>query len=258
VRIDWFTLVAQIINFLVLVWLLRRFLYTRIVQAMADREAKIAGRLDDAARIKAEAEQEAADYREKTRELKAQQDDLLHQAEQQAEQRRHELVAGAREEARQIRNDEQEAMAAEWRGLTDELGMRLGQRSVDLARRSLADLATADLEAELVKVFLTRLAALPDDELQAMVQAARTHEATIEVRTAFPLQPDRMDALARALREYLGQGAEVSFEIRPELVLGIEVDVGTHQVAWNVAEHLEGLEDEFLAALEARTGRDVR
>lgn len=256
-RIDWFILVAQIINFLVLVWLLKRFLYTRIIRAMGEREAKIAGRLDDAAQIKAEAEQEAAQYREKNREFDARQEHLLRLAEQDAEQRREELVAAVREELEQIRVDERAAMEDEWRGIADELGMRVGQRSVDVARRSLADLAAVDLEAELVKMFLTKLAALPDDERQVMIQAIGTLEPTVEVRTAFRLQPGQEEALTQALRQCLGERAQVLFDIAPELVLGIEVDVGAHQIAWNVAEYLGELENEFLVALEARTGRDA-
>jgi len=37
--IDWFTVVAQVINFLILVWLMKRFLYKPILNAIAAREA---------------------------------------------------------------------------------------------------------------------------------------------------------------------------------------------------------------------------
>ena len=56
--IDWFTVLAQIINFLVLVYLLKRFLYGRIIRAMDERERKIALRLEEAQGRKEEAEQE--------------------------------------------------------------------------------------------------------------------------------------------------------------------------------------------------------
>ena len=65
--IDWFTVIAQIINFLVLVALLKRFLYGRIIKAMDQREEKIAFRLADAERKRNEAEQEAQAYRKKNR-----------------------------------------------------------------------------------------------------------------------------------------------------------------------------------------------
>ena len=44
-QVDWITTIAQIINFLVLVYLLKRFLYGPIVSAMIHREAHIAERV---------------------------------------------------------------------------------------------------------------------------------------------------------------------------------------------------------------------
>jgi len=48
-EINWFTVIAQIVNFLILVWLLKRFLYKPVLKAIAEREQKIASRLDAAA-----------------------------------------------------------------------------------------------------------------------------------------------------------------------------------------------------------------
>ena len=78
--VDWFTLVAQIVNFLVLVWLLKHFLYGRIVGAMKEREAKIAGRLDEAARQRASAEAEAELFRVRNLEFEANREEMLARA----------------------------------------------------------------------------------------------------------------------------------------------------------------------------------
>jgi F-type H+-transporting ATPase subunit b len=46
--IDWFTVAAQALNFFVLVWLMKRFLYKPILNAIAEREKKIASELANA------------------------------------------------------------------------------------------------------------------------------------------------------------------------------------------------------------------
>ena len=46
--IDWITVVAQIANFLVLVWLLKRFLYRPILDGIDAREAEITRRMAEA------------------------------------------------------------------------------------------------------------------------------------------------------------------------------------------------------------------
>ncbi|MBU0908993.1 MAG: F0F1 ATP synthase subunit B, partial [Proteobacteria bacterium] len=69
--IDWFTFCAQIINFLILVWLLKKVLYQPVLNAMAEREAKIAARLNDAAEQAAQAEHEKGKFVDLQRQLKS-------------------------------------------------------------------------------------------------------------------------------------------------------------------------------------------
>ncbi len=46
--IDWITVSAQIVNFLILVWLLKHFLYQPIIRAMDRREQRVSERLNEA------------------------------------------------------------------------------------------------------------------------------------------------------------------------------------------------------------------
>ena len=91
-HLDWFVFFAQIVNFLILVYLLKRFLYGRIVKAMDNREAKIVARYQEAETLKQEAEKSAALYEEKNRILAEKQEELMNQAVQEAESRRKELM----------------------------------------------------------------------------------------------------------------------------------------------------------------------
>ncbi|MAT15951.1 MAG: F0F1 ATP synthase subunit B, partial [Planctomyces sp.] len=75
--IDWFTFTAQIINFLVLVWLLSHFLYKPIVNAMNDRQARIAAEHEQALSAKRDADSAAAAFQQKTEELAHAKDELL-------------------------------------------------------------------------------------------------------------------------------------------------------------------------------------
>ena len=87
--IDWFTVVAQAINFLLLVWLLKRFLYKPILQAIDDREKRIATQLQEAGATKEDAEKERRDFQKKNAEFDQQRDALTRViAEDVIEQRR--------------------------------------------------------------------------------------------------------------------------------------------------------------------------
>lgn len=256
-KLDWFTLIAQITNFLVLVWLLKRLLYGRIIQAMNEREAMIASRLDDAARQRAEAEHEANLYRTKNREFDAQRNQMLARSEAEAEAHRLRLMEAARQEAEAAQAQWLESLQQERQQLLQELRGRLGQQVFAFARQALKQLANEELERQILKVFLERLETLGPAEREAIVAAVQNSGGEVEIRTAFPVLPDVREDLSRSLREQLGDLVDVRFTTVPELVCGIELQAQSHRLVWNVDAYLEGLEDRVLEVLDERAQKDA-
>src|ERR1700683_5526283 len=97
--IDWFTVGAQALNFLILVWLLRHFLYKPILDAIDAREQRIATELADAAALKAESKKEQDEYQRKNQALEAERVTLLSRATDEAKARREALLADAHRQA---------------------------------------------------------------------------------------------------------------------------------------------------------------
>src|ERR1700684_4177373 len=97
--IDWFTVCAQALNFLILVWLMKRFLYKPILHAIDVREKRIAAELADADKKKTEAQKESDEYKKKNEEFDEQRAGLLSQATQDAQNERERLLSGARKAA---------------------------------------------------------------------------------------------------------------------------------------------------------------
>lgn len=256
--LDWFTLVAQVVNFLVLVLLLRHLLYDRIIDAMDRREADIAARLEEAAGQQAEAAREAEGFRARSRELEAQREALLEKAAEEASAERRRLLDEARAEAARSQERWLESLRRERADLAGEFRGRLAGGVVALAGQGLRQLADADLEAQVLKVFERRLGELDDAQREALVAGIRDGGGDVEVRTAFALRPESEQALAALLRERFGDGIAVRFATAPELVCGIELQAQSHRVGWNLAAYLQGLESEVFQALDARDGGDVR
>lgn len=253
--IDSFTLIAQVINFLVLVWLLKHFLYARIVQAMNDREAKITGRLEDAAQKGADAAREANRFRARNRELDEQRDQMLVQAREEAESHRARLMEAARLEAEAAQAEWLESLQRERQELLQDFRGRLVQQVFTLSRHALNELANAELEAEVLKVFVERLQTLHRAEREAVVTAMRDSDREVDVRTAFPVSPEARERLSRSLREQLqlDNSVDVRFTTVPELVCGIEMRANSHRLVWNVDSYLEGLEARVFEVLDERT-----
>ena len=97
--IDWFTVGAQALNFLILVWLMKRFLYKPILHAIDAREKRIAAELADADAKKAEAQKERDEFQHKNEEFDQQRAALLSKATDEAKAERQRLLDEARKAA---------------------------------------------------------------------------------------------------------------------------------------------------------------
>ncbi len=126
--IDWFTVGAQALNFVILVWLLKRFLYKPILDAIDAREKRIAEELADADAKKAEAKQERDEFQNKNQEFDEQRAALVSQATGEAQAERQRLLEEARQAADALRADRQDALNREHQSLSDEITRRAGRR----------------------------------------------------------------------------------------------------------------------------------
>ncbi len=247
---DWFTLVAQIINFLLLVWLLKRFLYGRIIRAMNEREAKIASRLEEAAGKRASAEREAELFLARNRELEERRDQMLAQAGEEAEAHRLELMDAARRDAETAQVQWLETLQRERQGMLQDVRERLGQEVFALSRHGLKELADAELEEQMLKVFAERLQSLDPAQREAIVAALRDSDRVVEIRTAFPIPPEARERLSLSLRQQLDDSVDVRFTTVAELICGIELRAHSHRFVWNLDSWLEGMEARVFEALD--------
>ena len=158
--INWFTVFAQAVNFLILVWLLKRFLYKPILHAIDEREKGIATQLAHAEAREAEAQKERDDFQHKNEAFDQQRAALLKKATDEAKAERQRLLDEARKDADALRAKRQEALQTEQRNLSQEI-IRWTQKQVfAIARKTLADLANTSLEERMGDVFVGRVRAL--------------------------------------------------------------------------------------------------
>lgn len=256
--IDWFTVLAQVINFLILVWLLKRFLYRPILDAIDAREKRIASALADAGAKKTEAEQERDAFQHKNEAFDQQRAMLLSQATDEAKAERLRLLDAARQESDSLRAKRQEALISEQQGLSEALTRRAREEVFAIARKTLADLAGETLEARMADVFLRRLRELDDAAMAGLKSAFAASSRPLLVRTAFALPPPQRVVIETALRETLGGEMQVQFETVPDLVSGIEIGSNGHKLAWSIADYLASLGKGVDALLTAQRKPEVK
>ena len=250
-QIDWFTFGAQIVNFLILIGLLKRFLYGPILAAMDAREERISSRLADAREKREAAQAEKEKYQSLQANLEEARTQALAEAEQEAQARRQELLHEAREEVAHLEREWREALERERESFLRELSERAVAETIAVARRALRDLADADLEEQAVEVFLERLRTLTGEERAALTEALRSTDHGAVVHSAFALSEAHQAQIREHLDEQLGGKSDVAFDTDAEVGFGVELRVGERKVAWSLDSYLDALKARVRERLDA-------
>ena len=239
--IDWFTVVAQGLNFLVLVWLLKRYLYKPVLAAIDAREKHIASAIADAEREKTAAAQERQTLEEKRAALDGEGAAVLKQATAAAAAERVRLLAEARAEADVLREKQTAALREDQIRLCGIIAHRAQQEVLAVARKVLDELAGASLEERVVAVFLRDLRGLDAPAKQTLLAAfGGTTDAA--VRSAFDLPEAQRALIRQGVNEEFSMSSTLRFDVSKEMLCGLELSVGGQKLSWNIADHLRGLE----------------
>lgn len=252
--IDWFTVVAQIINFLILVWLLKRFLYKPILTAIDAREQRIAAKLADADAKKMEAQKERDAFQQKNEDFDKQRIERMNQVAEAVNAERAQLLDAARQESSDLRAQLQVTLKNERHSLNEALSHRAREEVFAIARKTLIDLADTTLEDRVTAVFLDRLRELDDGEMADLKLVFKASVDPLLIRTAFTLSTEQCAAIETTINGVLGEEKAVKFETAPDLISGIELVANGRKVAWSIASYLASLEESIDELLKDRDG----
>jgi len=247
--IDWFTVFAQAVNFLVLVWLLKRFLYKPTLKAIDERQNKIVAELDEAAKAKKQAEAERSSLAKKTAAIDKKKEELLSQATKEADEERAKLIEAARVESVTLHAQLQASLDSETANMRNEVSQRVRKEVFAIVRNVLADLADVQLESRMAAVLVKRLGNLEASETSKITAALAKSKDGVLVRSSLDLDGHVKTTLEDAIHKNLDREATMQFEVSPEIGGGIELSVGGYRFGWS--------EESYLSALEGRVNKAV-
>lgn len=236
---DWSTFFLEIINFLILVWILKRFLYHPILGVVAKRRAGVEKTLADARRIETEAgelkQQSLRELAQWEQEKEAAKARLREELAAERERLMTELETAVAEE-RERRRVLDERRQRDFKRAAEEQGIDQGAA---FSARLLGRLATPELEARLYALLLEDLRSLRAEDKRAVADAAAVPGLQIKVQSAFALDAARRGELAQALSEVAGMTLPVEYRENPELVAGLQVSIGPWILHANLRDELK-------------------
>ncbi len=241
-KINWFTVVAEIINFLVLVWLLKRLLYKPILNAIDNREKKIAAQIQDAENKKAEAKKERDEFRKRNEDFDQQKKDLMDKAIANTNAEHDKLLEAARNDASALQSKLEKAAKDNEESKTFAIAQKIQEQVLAITKKTLSDIASVSLEQQSVNIFILRLKGFTDEENKQFNEAFKSNKNSILVQSAYELPAPQQTEINQAVNEVLGTTTSLQFKTEPGLISGIELSTNGYKLAWSIKEYLSSLE----------------
>lgn len=248
--IDWSTVIFQIINFLILIVLLKRFLYGPVIKAMDERERQVSARLADAAEAKEEAAIRAADLAKEQEVFAEAREEKMLQVRQEVETWKNDALLRLQSEVDEKREGWNSILVAEQEAFLQKLKRLVSRNVFRIAKKALADLADDELEARLISTFATKIA----NKEEGLEAVFATSAVAIKCITGFPLGEQQKEELAKVLSPYLSDGREIIFREENDLGFGVRLLSEGQKWEWNLSRYMLELETEIHKSMSSLAG----
>jgi F-type H+-transporting ATPase subunit b len=237
---------------------MRRFLYRPILLAIDEREKRIATEVENAEKRMSDAQQERNKFESKNKEFDQQRAALQCKAIDEVQAQCQKLLDEARAAALTLRSQLWESLRNESHSLHQQIGQRAQQEVFAIARKTLKDLAGADLEEHLGAVFIRRLHEMKNRGNAYFTEAITTSPGPVFVRSAFDLPVTLRLTIQKAINETFSGEILLQFETAPDLIAGIELNANGYKVAWSIDEYLISMEKSIDDILEENDKRVIK
>jgi F-type H+-transporting ATPase subunit b len=259
-EINWVTVAAQIVNFLVLVWLLNKFLYGPITRAMTARQTRIRERLEDAARTRCEAEEERRKLIAERNELLNTKEKLLTAVRAEADQLQRDLERQARDDVEAQRQAWLSQIETDKEDFLNDVRQRVATEYFALAETAFSELAGETLEKRMVSVFVMRLKSMEESIQRKLKASAEREECVMRIESSFLLGPDERHDINHCIANIMGRDVNIDYAKTDTMIAGIRLRIESQSIEWSINNYLDQLQErlrEYFAAAAPHEDRQA-
>lgn len=239
-ELSWSTFVLEILNFLVLVWILKRFLYKPVLEVIARRRAGIEKTRTDAETLRADAEKLRGQYEGRLADWNKERQQARDALTRELETERASKIEALRKELTQEREKARVAAASRQADAQRKVEETALVQAAKFATRLLEAAAGADTQAGLVELVITGLSQLPDERIAALRNSYGQMPDAIEVVSASPLAGDQRQRLEETLVAVTALNIPLQFEQDSDLLAGVRITIGAWILGANIRDELRG------------------
>ena len=239
-ELNWSTFILEVVNFLVLVWILKRFLYRPVLDVIARRRADIEKTLKDADARLSEAQSLQNRYESRIADWEAEREDARADLSREIDEERRKQLQALQTSLAQ---EQEKSAIIEARRASDSLRQiehSALKQGAQFAARLLEQSATSELQSRLLEMLIDRVSVLPSERLLGQGLSIDQAMDPIEVTSAFALSEQQRADLQQALSKATNTKTAIRFTEDPQLLAGLRITVGAYVLGLNLQDELEG------------------
>jgi F-type H+-transporting ATPase subunit b len=249
-NINWFTVGAQVVNFLVLVWLLKRFLYQPILNAMDQRQQNLAQLEEDANKNNAMAEKIKEEYVAKEKDFNIQKKSLFLEAKEDADLKRKEMISESHQHVKDLRSTWGKTLKEEQVMFLKSLSHKISKSLLMVVRKFMSRFSNKSLNEHLVLGFCKNLNEITNEDRDNFLDENKYETYDIVVRSGVNVDDEIKKIIIESLRTMSPKISNIDFEHVKELTMTFELETNSHKIVWGLNEFLQDLEDDVKGLLE--------
>jgi F-type H+-transporting ATPase subunit b len=244
-ELNWSTFLLEILNFLVLVWILKRFLYRPVLDVIARRRAAIENKLAEAEQLHTDADALKDQYENRLSSWQQERQQAMDKLRHEIEANRLQQLGDLKQELAQEEEKIRVAGARKEKQLLREIEQRALHQAAEFASRLLAEAAGPELENRLLDLLLDGLSTMPADQISALGSKWGELPERILVSSVYVLAGDKRHRLEDTLNRVTGLSVPVHYEQDAELLAGLNITIGAWVLQLNVRDELRGFTELF-------------
>jgi len=238
VELDWTTFILELLNFVVLIWVLKRFLYRPVMNVIAQRKSAIQQTLTEAEATRRDAQVLQSQYENRLAEWEQEREKARAQLRDEVSAERIRLLKNLRAELDQER---EKAAVVEQRRLKDfaqQAEATAIAQGGAFASRLLSRLGGPEVERKIIDMIRQDLPGLPHDQMQAIHAASSTIGLPMTITSAYPLDQAQREMLSHACRSLVGRDVGCVFLEDRTLIAGVRISFGSWVLRADVQDEL--------------------
>lgn len=237
-----FTIIAQLVNFIVLIFILNKFLYKPVLQTLEKRRNEVKKRIEETEQKLIESEQLKEEYLNKLKVLEQENAELKSKAVQDVKKFKELEIQKAKDDVANRKNKFNEYLDFEEKGLINNFNEKFGSLFVKYSNMLLKSIANSDLEREIINKFVEKINLLNQQKID---EINSLKSSTVIIRSNNDLTSDLKEFIKATLIGKKINFSNITFEVDTNLILGVEMKIKSYVLSWDVKE----LSNDFLNSI---------